>query len=154
MSEVSVESYLQMEDMEEGTSKKDLQALVDAVDNDNQGYVMKHLQSIFDSYVSSHVHEDLRKMEVVMRRVRQEFTLKTLAKIMSDYIAMAKFVPDVKVEDAHGMSSEDAQALLEQLCPSICFLWYSMTNAFGKSAGKIFPMIALPAFNTYGPQCR
>ena len=71
MSEVSVESYLQMEDMEEGTSKKDLQTLVDAVDNDNQGCVMKHLQSNFDSYVSSHVHEDLRKMEVVMRRVRQ-----------------------------------------------------------------------------------
>ena len=118
MSAVKVQDYLHMDDMEEGTSKKDLQTLVETVDDDNKGYVMKQLQKNFDSYASSHVHEDLRNMEVVMRRVRQEFALKNLPTILSDYTTMAKFVPDVKVEDAHGMSSEDAQALLDQLCPT------------------------------------
>ena len=84
MSAESLENYLQMDSMEEGTSKDELQILVDSVENND--YVTKQLQIAFDAYVASHAHEDLRKMDVVMRRVRQEFALKNLAKVMSGYM--------------------------------------------------------------------
>ena len=62
MSAESLENYLQMDAMEEGTSKDELQILVDSVENED--YVTKHLQVAFDAYVASHVHKDLRKMDV------------------------------------------------------------------------------------------
>ena len=116
MSAESLENYLQLDSMEEGNSKDELQILVDSVENND--YVTKQLQVAFDAYVASHVHEDLRKMDVVMRRVRQEFALKNLAKVMSDYMTIAAFVPDVKVEDAHEMSSAEAQALVDRWSPN------------------------------------
>ena len=56
-----------MDSMEEGKAKSDLEALLESVVDDNQDYVTKHFQIDFEAYVKTHVHEDLRKIDVVMR---------------------------------------------------------------------------------------